>query len=301
MRILTLDGGGAKGFYTLGVLEEVEAVVGAPLSSAFDLIYGTSTGSIIGALLALGRSVNDIRTLYESQVLTVVKAKSAGHKSSALRALAEEVFGKADFRDFVTGVGIVATRWIDEKPMIFKNEAGRAAGRKATFVPGFGCHIADAIEASCSAYPFFERKVIRTSAGDVVEIIDGGYCANNPALYAIADALGPVGTQLEEVKLLSVGVGNYPEPRRSFAYKAVHNLLPVRLLQKTLEINTNSMAQLTAVLFPGLNAVRVSDTFSEPHMATDLFESNLKKLNLLRQKGAESFGAQEAAITSILE
>lgn len=29
-RMLTLDGGGAKGFYTLGVLKEVEALIGRP-------------------------------------------------------------------------------------------------------------------------------------------------------------------------------------------------------------------------------------------------------------------------------
>jgi patatin-like phospholipase/acyl hydrolase len=48
--------------------------------------------------------------------------------------------------------------------------------------------VSDAVQASCSAYPFFERKIVKTDKGDVVELIDGGYCANNPTLYAIADA-----------------------------------------------------------------------------------------------------------------
>ena len=43
--ILSLDGGGAKGFYTLGVLREIEGMVKAPLHEKFDLIFGTSTGS----------------------------------------------------------------------------------------------------------------------------------------------------------------------------------------------------------------------------------------------------------------
>ncbi len=30
LRVLTLDGGGAKGFYTLGVLKEIEAMLGVP-------------------------------------------------------------------------------------------------------------------------------------------------------------------------------------------------------------------------------------------------------------------------------
>lgn len=53
-RILCLDGGGAKGFYTLGVLREIEGLVKQPLCERFDLIFGTSTGAIIAALLALG-------------------------------------------------------------------------------------------------------------------------------------------------------------------------------------------------------------------------------------------------------
>jgi patatin-like phospholipase/acyl hydrolase len=44
-RILSLDGGGAKGFYTLGALKEIEALAGRPLHECFDLIFGTSTGA----------------------------------------------------------------------------------------------------------------------------------------------------------------------------------------------------------------------------------------------------------------
>lgn len=45
-RILSLDEGGAKGFYTLGVLAEVEAVLPRPIHETFDIIFGTSTGSV---------------------------------------------------------------------------------------------------------------------------------------------------------------------------------------------------------------------------------------------------------------
>jgi uncharacterized protein len=62
-RILSLDGGGAKGFYTLGVLREIEGMTGRQLCEVFDLIFGTSTGAIIAALLALGRSVNETQRL----------------------------------------------------------------------------------------------------------------------------------------------------------------------------------------------------------------------------------------------
>ena len=72
-RILSLDGGGAKGFYTLGVLKQLEAIAG-PLHERFDLIFGTSTGAIIAALLALGKPVDEVHRLYRQHVPAVPPA-----------------------------------------------------------------------------------------------------------------------------------------------------------------------------------------------------------------------------------
>jgi patatin-like phospholipase/acyl hydrolase len=74
-RVLALDGGGAKGFYTLGVLREIEGLVGMPLHEKFDLIFGTSTGAIIAAMLALGHSVDEIHELYKKHVVSVMAQK----------------------------------------------------------------------------------------------------------------------------------------------------------------------------------------------------------------------------------
>ena len=52
--ILSLDGGGSLGVYTLGILVELERLVGTKLLNIFDLVYGTSTGAIIASLVALG-------------------------------------------------------------------------------------------------------------------------------------------------------------------------------------------------------------------------------------------------------
>ena len=65
-RVLTLDGGGAKGFYTLGALREIEGLVDMRLHEKFDLIFGTSTGAIIAAMLALGHSVDEIHAYTKS-------------------------------------------------------------------------------------------------------------------------------------------------------------------------------------------------------------------------------------------
>ena len=299
-RILSLDGGGAKGFYTLGVLREIEAMLDRRLCESFDLIFGTSTGAIIAALLALGRSVDEIHDLYRDHVPSVMRCRTPATRSDALARLASVIFAEKKFTDVKTGVGIVATRWDFERPMIFKGSLAQAHGRHATFVPGFGCTIGDAVRGSCSAYPFFERTIVHTHNGDQVELMDGGYCANNPTLYAIADAVKALGRSPSDLRVVSVGVGAYPEPR-SWESWLKRRFRTVQLLQKTLNINTTSMEQLRSILFKDVPTVRINDTFERPEMATDLLESDLQKLNMLYQRGGESFATHEGALRTLLD
>ena len=295
-RILCLDGGGAMGFYTLGVLKEIEALLPKPVHQSFDLIFGTSTGSIIAALLSLGHSVKMIRQAYEQHIPTIMRAKSPQAKSKALHSAGAQVFGNVGFDSVKTYLGIVSVNWRRETPMIFKSSKIQAHGGHATFVPGFGCTVADAVEASCSAYPFFERKVVTTSKGDKVELVDGSYCANNPTLYAIADATGPLGFPPKDCRVLSIGCGQYPLP---WIKRICNKLCLGKLARKILDVNISSMDQLRQLQYKDVPLVRISESFSKQDMATDIFEHNLTKLNLLCQQGAESFRSHEDAIIKL--
>lgn len=195
-------------------LREIEGVVGRPLHKEFDLIFGTSTGSIIASLLSLGKSVREISDLYEQHVPSVMQRKSRSAKSAALAKLGDEIFRDAMFSDMKTAIGVVSTRWVIERPVIFKTSVEQAHGRTGTFSPGFGVRVSDAVQASCSAFPFFERKTVTTDKGDIVELINGGYCANNPTLYAIADAIMGLKISPEHLRVVSVGVGVYPSPKQ---------------------------------------------------------------------------------------
>jgi predicted acylesterase/phospholipase RssA len=285
----------------LGVLKELEAMCGCLLHQKFDLVFGTSTGAIIAALIALGHSVDAILALYREHVPVVMSQKNAAARSAALKALAVEVFGNAKFDDVKTGIGIVTAKWLTERPMIFKGSVGQAHGRVGTFIPGFGVSIADAVKASCSAYPFFERTVVHTAMGEDIELIDGGYCANNPTLYAIADAVHALKRASGDIRLVSVGVGVYPDPKPGLLMRlAKKYLVSVQLLQKTLEINTQSMDQLRQILFRDVPSIRISDAYVTPEMATDLLEHDLKKLGILFQRGRESFASREAQLREFL-
>lgn len=300
-RILSLDGGGSKGFYSLGVLKEIESFVDRPLCEHFDLVFGTSTGAIIAALIALGYRVDDIHELYKEFVPTIMKARMPTTRSAALNTLANQVFQDKKFDSFKTDIGIVAVKWIIETPMIFKNRTQLSFSQLDPFIPGFGCTISDAVQASCSAFPFFHRKTITTSKGDKVDLADGGYCANNPTLYAIAAAIAGLKVERKNLRVVNVGVGDYPDPT-SFFLKWLERriFLGIRLLQKTMGINAQSMDKLRAVLYHDIPTIRISDTFNTPDIATSFLEYNLKKLNLLYQKGRESYTNHEQQLQEIL-
>ncbi|AIA71039.1 patatin-like phospholipase family protein [Pectobacterium atrosepticum] len=301
LRILSLDGGGAKGFYTLGVLKEIESSIETPLHQKFDLVFGTSTGAIIASLISLGYNIDSILELYRKYVPAIMSKKRAHDRSVALEALAYEVFGDAMFEDVKTGIGVVAAKWSTERPMIFKGNIMQAHGRRKSFIPGFGVSIADAVKASCSAYPFFERTIVRTSLGEEIELIDGGYCANNPTLYAIADAIKAYNIERDSIRVVNIGVGNYPEPKPKLLMRLARKyLVSIQLLQKTLEINTQSMDQLRQIMFDDVPTIRISDSYVAPEMATDLLEHDIKKLDVLFQRGRESFSSHEKELLEYL-
>ncbi|MBU1210086.1 MAG: patatin-like phospholipase family protein [Alphaproteobacteria bacterium] len=73
-RILALDGGGTRGIITLAFLERIEATLQKRLGRGddfvladyFDMIGGTSVGSMLAAQLAQGKRVAEVRSRFET-------------------------------------------------------------------------------------------------------------------------------------------------------------------------------------------------------------------------------------------
>jgi hypothetical protein len=250
----------------------------------------------------LSYSVADIKGLYSDHVIKVMGRWFPSRKSAALQELADKVFGTQKFDCFRTRIGIIGTRWDDERPIIFKTHRDQAYAGGATFLPGFGATIGDAVVASCSAYPFFSRKYVQVDGGGRIQVGDGGYVANNPALYAVADATELLGFTREEVRLVSIGVGEYPAPKLRMwkARKWLGKLPSVELLQKSLEINTQSMDQLRKVLYREVPTIRISNRYTQPVMATDMFEANRDKLDLIYSRGRDSARELEPQLREFL-
>lgn len=298
-RILSLDGGGSKGVYTIGVLREVSARIKTPFFQYFDLIYGTSTGAIIGSLLALGKDISEVEEIYFKHIPEIMKHKCRDDRSAALRLAAKEIFGELDFSNFKTHVGLVATNYESERPMIFKLSKGQSFGMQGTFKPGFGCSIADAVVASASAFPFFERVVVDTENQGSMELMDGGYVANNPTLFAITEALNPFNVQRNQIRVLSVGVGHYCEPQRNLYSRLLFSIWPFQMIQKLFASNTNTIETLRKLGFADVSCVRIDESYPDAKYSTDLLEADVEKLKKILVLGRNSYSEKEHEFASV--
>lgn len=302
--ILSLDGGGSLGVYSLGILEEIAALVGEPLCEKFDLIYGTSTGSIIGSLIALGMNVKEISALYEQYIPKIMSYKKSSGRSKALRECAETIFKQQMFDDssFKTLFGAVATRSDYNRPMVFKSSTQFSRG-KANFTPGFGCKISDAIIASCSAYPLFDAHPIEKINGELV--FDGGFVANNPTLYAITDAIKALNKREDEIKVLNIGVGAYPSASTGWlenlfrSFGITGSFLGV--FETTIAANNNATEELRKIIFPNVATFRASGSYIDSQYKTNLLESDRDKLNKIKGLGTEFFREHQADIKENLD
>jgi patatin-like phospholipase/acyl hydrolase len=299
--ILVLDGGGSKGVYTIGVLKELEQKFGDNLYKHFNLIYGTSTGSIIAALLAIGTSVNDIEKMYFELIPKIMCGCSKTEKSENLKNEADKIFGNRKFDSFFTDIGIVAFNYDYQLPLIFKSNIMQAHGMKHSFDPGFGCTISESIQCSCSAYPIFDIKKIVTANKGPLNVIDGGFIANNAVLFALIDAYNAFKVPEQDIRLLSVGVGKYVEKSISWKFKILHKFNITKFIERVLSANTNTNVKLAELLFPNLKSVRISEVFNEPEYGTNMIESDVEKLKKLHQLGRNSFAKFEKNIDDLFK
>jgi hypothetical protein len=204
-RILTLDGGGIRGALTLGYLARMEAILRGRtgndpnfrLGHYFDLIAGTSTGSIIAAGLALGFSIEQLQELYQSLSVEVFKKPlwrfglfSAKFPQEPLIKALTDAFGEVTLGSdtIKTGLLITAKRLDTGSPWIIHNNP-----RGKYFTPTGGSStpnkdylLREIIRASTAAPHYFEPESLQV-AGDVTgAFVDGGVSPyNNPALPAL--------------------------------------------------------------------------------------------------------------------
>lgn len=237
-RILALDGGGIRGALTIGYLEQIENMLrlryhnpNLRLCDYFDLIGGTSTGSIIAAALAIGKEVSEIKEMY-LRLGKLVFTKNrwwwtrvwrATFSETKLKAELKNVFGDLTFDhnegnprvkpedpSIKTGLCVITKRadtgstW----PIINHPQA-------TYFAENRGMLLRSVIRASTAAPTYFAEEKVEVGEGQIGVFVDGGVSmANNPALqlFLIATLKGfpfhwPIGEN--NLLLISIGTGTW--------------------------------------------------------------------------------------------
>lgn len=293
--ILSLDGGGSLGVYTLGILSEVEKAIGKPLHETFRLVYGTSTGSIIASMIALGHDIETITERYFEIIPDVMRRRRASQKSERLHYHGEAIFGDKKFDSFKTNVGIVTTDLEKNSPMVFKRDVSQAHGMKASFVQGFDSKISDAVIASSAAYPIFSKKKMDTSAGPKV-LVDGGFAANNPALLALTDAIEPLRIERTDIRLLTLGTGSFP-----LKETIAQRFSVTETITRLLGTNAATVDGLRKLLFRDVATIRIDHAFTDESLRTNFVEANIDLLRRVYELGRRSFGEREDDIMQLLD
>ncbi len=230
-RILSLDGGGIRGALTLGFLVKIEEILrhrynnpNYKLCDYFDLIGGTSTGSIIAAGLAIGLSAKEIQELYlvlgekifgkKYGFLTLLR-KGKSFDAEPLKVELKKVFQDITMGDeaIKTGLCIVAKRadTYSTWPVINHPEGKYYNYNKDIL-------LREMVRASTAAPTYFEPQQINVGTEakpQMAAFIDGGISMfNNPALqlFFVATLKGfPFHwkTGAENLSITSIGTGFY--------------------------------------------------------------------------------------------
>ena len=209
--ILAVDGGGTRGIYAAQILAKVEEALGQQVKDCFDLLAGTSTGSIIAGAAAAGIPLGEVVGLFEREAARIFgKARfpscisflwCSRYSRASLEKVLQKYLPQTVLRDISTPLMITSADISTGGVHVFKSryldDLGEPYERDGDVL------LEDAILASCAAPTFFDPK----SVGPYL-LTDGGLWANNPSIIALSEAISKFGKGIEEVRVFSIGTGH---------------------------------------------------------------------------------------------
>jgi len=238
-RILALDGGGTRGIVTIAFLEEIERQLAKAtgrgndfrLYEYFDLIGGTSVGSMLATMLAMGHSVAQIKERFESWAPAIFDGRETllGPKRFDARQLENRirhVIG-VDTRigtdKLKTGLAIVTKRvdtgsvWVlcNNSSLKYWFDGPANEKGKPEWLGNYRYNLRKLVRASTAAPYHFTPVQIDISKDEQGWFTDGGVSPhNNPALllflmatidgYQLNWSTGP-----DNLQIISVGTGHH--------------------------------------------------------------------------------------------
>jgi hypothetical protein len=233
-RILSLDGGGVRAAITISFLERLEKLIdeieGRPtlLCDWFDLIGGTSAGSIIATGLALGLRVSEVREIQTTLAPAVFHKRFwrfAGLRATfdkrnliteLTKFIGDRTLGSTDLK---TGLCIITKRLDTGSAWMLSNNPKSPfweTGPDNTFTGNKHYPLVNVVRASAAAPHFFDPEVIEIVEGEPPGLfIDGALTPhNNPSFQLFLLATLPQHgiswpANSRELTIVSIGTGSY--------------------------------------------------------------------------------------------
>lgn len=231
MRVLSIDGGGMFGVMSAVYLREIERALverhGAAvrLRDFFEIVAGTSTGSILATAVSSGMAIDRIIRLYEDRGTEIFRRKPLGlsrwgwyiqgsrYSGDGLGRVLREELVSEDGQPLRMGMLddgpltlITAYDVLTHESVVFKSSHAhlrevelwqlvKASCSAPTYFPPHVMSIAIASPSSREANPAnSEHLPDPITPRDKIAVqeralVDGGVFANNPAMFAAAEAL----------------------------------------------------------------------------------------------------------------
>jgi hypothetical protein len=336
-RILTLDGGGIRGVFTLKVLRRIEEIFrtergdpGLVLRDVFDLFAGTSTGAIIATFLAWGKSVEEIEQLYVKSAQTMF-APAPWYRRHKAKFLPTEIsnFFEQQFRDADGTPSRLGTRKFYASPeatvpkylLVVMRDATTGSSWPVNNNPldehnrrtdlqmecNLDIPLASLLRASTAAPTFFPPETIVLNRGPHI-FLDGGITPyNNPSLIAALMATLPRHnlnweTGPDKIQLISVGTGHSRICLDKKDAERVHLLDQVKYVVPAL-MHTVAKEQdkICRVLGHSVNARENDDENEDPNGKTRLLTPAEKKFTYARYNHEFSGEESEEAKRIIMQ
>lgn len=203
--ILCLDGGGIRGAFSARLLQRMAEDFGLDPVHYFDLMVGTSTGSIVAAFLAIGKTPTEVFGFFEREAEKAFSLKNrmsflgfikSRYNRVHLKAALEDKLGTRRLGEIKTALILPATDIGNGCVHVFKSGYRNDLTRDPKVL------LSDAVLASAAAPQYFDPHRV-----DSFLLADGGLWSNNPVLVGITEALSHFKTPLQQIKVLSIGTG----------------------------------------------------------------------------------------------
>ena len=190
---------------------QIEEALGRRAQNCFDLLAGTSTGSIIAGAAATGIPMEEVVGLFEKESpLIFGKARfppwvsiffRSKYSRGSLEKVLQEYLPQTVLWEVSTPLMItsadIATGGVHVFKSRYPHDHGEPYERDGNVL------LRDAILASCAAPTYFDPKAV----GPYL-LADGGLWANNPSIIALTEALSKFKKGVDQIKVLSIGTGH---------------------------------------------------------------------------------------------